>query len=474
MIRSAIVNFLQENNLLPQNQHGFITGRSTLSQLLNHIEEIIRAWEDGKVTDTVYLDFAKAFDKVDHGILCHKIRQLGITGKLGLWINKFLSGRTQRIAANGVLSDSAPVLSGVPQGSVLGPLLFVIMISDLGRELSYSTTSKYADDTKATAKLSNLVDAENFQSELDEKVYPWAPANNMSLNGDKFEHLQVGKNLKQANYSYKDPSGKIIAEKNCIKDLGVYLSNNLSWSKQIEEVVSKARVMSGWALRTFSTRDRKTMITIWNSQVRPVLDYCSPLWSPRPWNYKEIDFLEQTQRTFTRLINGLDDLDYAQRLKELKLYSIQRRHERYKIIYAYKIKEGLVPNISEVHGPQFSFHDRRGCRCVIPSYPLHHNKAGRARDDSFTLTASNLWNSLPKYIRNISGKSVVSFKRKLDKALEHYPDIPRCSASGTLKDKHGRNTNSLCDIYKVTEIKKLVDKSEDVSKGGLPRWPGSD
>ena len=473
VMRTAIVNFLQENNLLPQNQHGFISGRSTLSQLLHHVEEIIRAWEDEKVTDTIYLDFAKAFDKVDHGILCHKIKNLGITGKVGLWIKEFLTGRTQQIAANGVLSDSAPVISGVPQGSVLGPILFIIMISDLGRELSYSTTSKYADDTKATARLANLVDAENFQIELNEKVYPWAPTNNMALNGDKFEHLQVGKNLNQFKYSYKDPSGNTITEKNYIKDLGVYISNTLSWSKQVEEVVSKARVMSGWALRTFSTRDKNTMITIWNSQIRPILDYCSPLWSPRPWNYKEIDLLEETQRTFTRQINGMEGYDYAERLKALNLYSIQRRHERYKIIYAYKIKEGLVPNISEVHGLQFSYHERRGCRCGIPAYPLHHNKAVRARDNSFTLTASNLWNSLPKYIRNISGKSVECFKRKLDKVLEHYPDIPRCSASGRLKDKHGRNTNSLNDLYKTHEIKKLVDKSEDVSKGGLPRWPCS-
>ena len=300
VMRTNIVNFLQENQLLPKNQHGFIAGRSTLSQLLNHVEEIIRAWEDGKVTDTIYLNFAKAFDKVDHGILCHKLRKLGISGNVGLWINRFLTGRTQQIAANGVLSEPAPVISGVPQGSVLGPILFIIMISDLGRELSYSTTSKYADDTKATARISNSTDSQNFQLELNEKIYPWAPANNMTLNGDKFEHLQVGKNLKQENYSYKDPSGNTITEKKYIKDLGVYLTDNLSWSKQIDEVVAKARAMSGWALRTFSARDKNTMLTLWNSQIRPVLDYCSPLWSPRPWNYKEIDFLEETQQTFTR------------------------------------------------------------------------------------------------------------------------------------------------------------------------------
>ena len=231
------------------------------------------------------------------------------------------------MAANGVFSDPAPVISGVPQGSVLGPILFIIMISDLGKELTYSKTSKYADDTKASAKISNIVDANNFQAELNEKVYPWALANDMSLNGNKFEHLQVGKNLKQVNYSYKNPSGTIIVEKDHIKDLGVYISNTLSWKKQIENVVSKARVMAGWALRTFSTREKYPMITLWNSQVRPILDYCSPLWSPRPWNYKEIDLLEETLRTFTRYIKGMKDLDYAQRLKARKLYSIQLRHE---------------------------------------------------------------------------------------------------------------------------------------------------
>ena len=472
VMRTEIVNFLEENNLLPEDQHGFIHGRSTLSQLLHHIEEIIRAWEEEKVTDTIYLDFSKAFDKVDHGILCHKLKQLGISGKVGVWIKEFLSDRTQQITVNGILSNSAPVLSGVPQGSVLGPILFIIMIIDLGRELTYSKSSKYADDTKTTAKISNLTDAMNFQDELNKKVYTWAPTNNMSLNGDKFEHMRVGKNLQKVEYTYSDPSGAPIVEKDHIKDLGVFISNNLSWSKQTQIVVSKARAMVGWALRTFSTREKKCMITIWNSQIRPIIDYCSPLWSPRPWNYKEIDFLEETLRSFTRQINGMKDYDYAQRLKSLKMYSIQRRHERYKIIYAYKIKERKVPNISKNNGLQFSMHGRRGFWCEIPNFPLHHNKAVRARDDSFTLTTCNLWNSLPKHIRSINGESVEYFKKKLDKTLQLYPDIPRCSSNGRFKDKHGRNSNSIVDLYKDSEIKKLVNAS-DISTGGLPRWPGS-
>ena len=224
IVRTALVDYLNKNNLLPEDQHGFISGRSTLSQLLNHMEEAIRAWEVEKVTDTVYLDFAKAFDKVDHDILCHKLKNLGINGKVGIWIKEFLSGRSQQVSANGILSESVPVISGVPQGTVLGPILFIIMISDLGKELIYSVVSKYADDTKNIARISNLTDAEGFQYELDNIVYPWAPENNMTLNGDKFEHHRIGKNLDIEKYSYKDPTEENIIEKEYIKDLGVYIS----------------------------------------------------------------------------------------------------------------------------------------------------------------------------------------------------------------------------------------------------------
>ena len=472
VLRSSIVKHLEDNNLLPKNQHGFISGRSTLSQLLHQLEQMIRAWEDGKSTDTIYLDFAKAFDKVDHNILCHKIKRLGITGKVGLWIREFLTNRFQQVSANGALSSPAPVLSGVPQGTVLGPILFIIMIDDLDCDLVHSVASKYADDTRITATVSNSEEAQQFQLELDSKIYPWGPANKMALNGDKFEHLHVGSNLHQTKASYTDPSGTTIIEKQYIKDLGVTMSNDLTWTKHIEEVVSKARVMSGWALRTFFTREQDPMITIWNIQVRPILDYCSPLWSPSSNNYKNIDLLEATQRSFTRCIKGMEGLDYAQRLNALSMYSVQRRHERYKIIYIYKIKENLVPNISEIHGLQFYSSRRHGCICRMPSYPLYHNKAVIARNNSFALTASSLWNSLPQHIRDISGLSIDAFKRRLDKVLKHYPDEPRCSATGFYADVHGRASNSLYDISRNREVRQRV-AAGDVQEGGLPRWPCS-
>ena len=473
IIRISIIKHLENNNLLPKNQHGFIAGRSCLSQLLQQIEQLIRAWEEGKTTDTIYLDFAKAFDKVDHNILFQKIKRLGITGKVGLWIREFLTGRFQQVSANGVLSDPALVTSGVPQGTVLGPILFIIMIDDLDSELLFSTASKYADDTRVSAKISSPDDAIRFQKELDDVIYPWGPLNNMALNGNKFEHLHVGKNLQQTQTSYKDPAGNSIENKNSIKDLGVLITNNLTWKKHISEVVAKARAMSSWVLRTFTTRERDPMISMWNSQIRPKLDYCSPLWSPCPNNLGSIDLLEQTQRVFTRCINGMEGLNYAQRLKKLKMYSVQRRHERYKIIYLYKIKQGLVPNISDTHGLHFLPNKRHGCTCKIPTFPLYRNKAVVARNNSFSLTASSLWNSLPRHIRDITGVSVDVFKRNLDKVLNQYPEEPRCSATGLYTNAHGRKSNSIYDLSKNMEVKGRINHLEELQTGGLPRWPGS-
>ena len=134
---------------------------------------------------------------------------------------------------------------------------------------------------------------------------------------------------------------------------------------------------------------------------------------------------------------------------------------KYKILYIYKIKEGLVMNISKTYGLKFNNHVRHGCRCYVPKYPLK-GKAIRTRDDSFALTACNLWNSLPKCIRDISGRNVLYFKHKLDKVLSYYPDIPRCSNFGHSHDIHGRKSNSICDHFHNRKVRLELDRLTSV------------
>ncbi|KAK8722780.1 hypothetical protein OTU49_012036 [Cherax quadricarinatus] len=147
---------MDSQNLHNPGQHGFRAGRSCLSQLLDHYDMALDALEENQNADVIYTDFAKAFDKCDHGVIAHKIRAKGITGKVGRWIFNFLTNRTQRVVVNRVKSEAAIVKSSVPQGTVLAPILFLILISDIDRDIHHSTVSSFADDTRICMRLSKF------------------------------------------------------------------------------------------------------------------------------------------------------------------------------------------------------------------------------------------------------------------------------------------------------------------------------
>ena len=157
---------MDKHNLFNPSQHGFRCGRSCLSQLIAHYELILQLMEEGYDVDVIYLDFAKAFDKVDFDIILKKLRSLGIRHKLGRWIHTFITGRTQTVLVNGARSNPASVKSGVPQGSVLGPLLFLILIGDIDKDVASAFLSSFADDTRMGHGVNTYEDAELFQNDL--------------------------------------------------------------------------------------------------------------------------------------------------------------------------------------------------------------------------------------------------------------------------------------------------------------------
>ncbi|KAK3881506.1 hypothetical protein Pcinc_014051 [Petrolisthes cinctipes] len=181
-----IMNFLEHNTLMNRGQHGFRRGRSCLSQLLEHHTHLLESIEAGLNSDVIYLDFEKAFDKVDHGVLLHKMRNLGITGNIGRWVHAFLSNRTQVVTIDGCVSKQSSVVSGVPQGSVLGPILFLILISDIDQEVKTSKVTSFADDTRVSHSIKDKDDVIALQNDL-QSIYRWADNNNMSFNSSKFE-----------------------------------------------------------------------------------------------------------------------------------------------------------------------------------------------------------------------------------------------------------------------------------------------
>ena len=424
VVRKKIVTFLQEHNLFNSSQHGFLEGRSCLSQLLCHFDRITSELENGRGVDVVYLDFAKAFDKVDHGITLRKISDLGIRGHLGRWLYCFLTNRYQSVVIEGSKSKPKPVISGVPQGSVLGPLLFLILIGDIDKDIASAFLSSFADDTRVGKGITSDADIDLLQADL-ESIYRWSKDNNMLFNSDKFELLRYrskDSRLIQIGSVYKSDNNSLIEEKDHVRDLGITMSKDATFNKHIHDKCISIKSKIAWVLRTFKSRDPHTMLTLWKSQVLCHLDYCSQLWSPSKTGL--IQNLELLQKAFFNRIEGIYHLSYWDQLINLKMYSLERRRERYQIIYTWRIIERQVLNL--VSTPIESYiSERRGRLCKLPVIsPAAPCSIKTIRSSSLPYKGPRLFNTLPKSIRNLSGCDTLRFKRELDRFLATVPDQP--------------------------------------------------
>ena len=421
-----MVAYMEENELFNPGQHGFRQGRSCLSQLIAHYDHITQLLESDQNVDVVYLDFAKAFDKVDFLVTMRKLHNIGISGKLGRWIYSFLTKRKQAVLVNGVKGNLSEVKSGVPQGSVLGPLLFLVLISDIDQEITSTFLSSFADDTGVAKGITMTEDVEALQSDL-QAIYKWSEENNMEFNFQKFECLRYGNNNEiKDSTCYTTQTGDSIRAVEHVKDLGIAMSSSGTFKEHIKNVTDAAINLCGWTLRTFKTRQRIPMLTLWKSLIRSKLEYCCQLWSPTQTG--EIQNIEQVQRSFIRKIVGLQQLSYWEQLQELSLYSLERRRERYIISYVWRIIEGQNPNFADPDhaGTKAVWHPRRGRSCVVPGVNSRApNKTYNIRNASSGVKGPRLFNILPGDVRNITGCSIDSFKHYLDKYLATVPDEPQ-------------------------------------------------
>lgn len=245
----------------------------------------------------------------------------------------------------------------------------------------------------------------------------------MEFNGDKFELLRYSTSGETLVWEYRDPQGAPIQTKSKLRDLGVVMSDTAGFSTQISEVATKGRQRMGWILRTFATRETFPMLTLYKALVLPLLEYCCQLWCPSVIG--QIRQLEAVQRTFTSRIAGLAALNYWERLQHLNLYSLERRRERYIIIYVWKIVCGLAPNFDGRDCISTYTSERRGRFCVIP--PVNGRALQRVqtlRENSLLVRGPRLFNCLPASLRAHEG-TLNSFKTQLDCFLSSVPDMPR-------------------------------------------------
>jgi ribonuclease P/MRP protein subunit RPP40 len=235
-------------------------------------------------------------------------KQQEISGKLGNWLHNFLYNRKQYIIANGVKSSQSEVTSGVPQGTVLGPILFLILNNDINKDV-LSDVSLFADDTRIVKPVKDFDDVEDLQADL-ETLYLWQDQNNMKCNGNKFELLRYGRDedLKFST-NYLTPGAEEIIDNNeCLRDLGVMMSDDAKFTEHVYHVCSKVCQKCGWILRTFNCRKTFFLKFMWKTLVQGHIDYCLQLYFPS--QSKELELLEDLQKIYTKKIPEVRHMDY--------------------------------------------------------------------------------------------------------------------------------------------------------------------
>ncbi|CAM5079620.1 unnamed protein product [Natator depressus] len=264
IVKNKIVRHIDEHNLLGNSQHVFCKGKSCLTNLLEFFEGVNKHADKGDPVDIVYLDFQKAFDKVPHQRLLNKISSHGIRGMVLSWIGNWLKDRKQRIGINGQFSEWREVNSSVPQGSVLGPVLFNIFINDLEKGVN-SEVATFADDTKLLKIVKSQVDCQELQKDLT-KLGDWATKWQMKFNVDKCKVMHIGKRNPNCTYTMM---GSKLAVTTQERDLGVIVDSSLKSSTQCAAAVKKVNKMLGIIKKGIDNKTENIILPLYKSMVCP-------------------------------------------------------------------------------------------------------------------------------------------------------------------------------------------------------------
>ena len=402
IIRDQLMSYLLRNQLITKQQHGFLSRHSTCSQLIECVNDWSLAINSRQSVDAFYIDFSKAFDCVVHSKLLAKLASYGISGNLLLWIQSFLSGRSQAVRVGKHISSFSDVLSGVPQGSVLGPLLFLLFINDITDIFGDNLTVKlYADDVKMYSVIDHDGKAAELQQSLTDLSH-WCSKWQMKINAQKCSVLTIGRSCNSSRLYYIDNMS--LPSVQSVRDLGVHVDSTLRFSSHYDDIVTKAHQRAALILRCFECRDPLVLFRAFTVYVRPILEYCSPVWNPV--YIGDIKRIEAVQRRFTKRLSGYRHISYDTRLRLLGAESLELRRLKLDLIMMYKILHGLVA-VDALFDVRFDDKTRGDFKIFKPQCNVN------CRAHSFACRRINCWNSLPNDVRKAS--SVFVFKRLLFK-----------------------------------------------------------
>jgi hypothetical protein len=361
--------------------------------------------DEGKPMDVIFLDFAKAFDKVPRERLLEKVRAHGVRGRALDWIRAWLTGRRQRVVLNGKHSSWMEVLSGVPQGSVLGPILFLIFINDLDAEVRMiEVVKKFADDTKIGKTVQSEEDKLELQRAID-SLTEWAEKWGMAFNVAKCKIMHFGHENPGFEYTM---SGQKLDTTGEERDIGVMVTKNLRPSAQCAKAAHTATTVLSQLRRAFHFRDRHIFVRLYTQYVRPHLEFASPAWSP--WTQTDKECLERVQKKAIRMVSGLESGNYEERLRELGLTTLEERRHRLDMAQTFKIVR-RKENVERETWFKMAYEGARATRQAADPGNIRPGTARlEVRRNFFSQRVVTDWNRIPPEIK--MSNSVESFKKR--------------------------------------------------------------
>ena len=404
IVRENMLRFLRDNKLLSNAQFGFMSKRSTCLQLIDCINNWSCVLDERMCVDVAYLDFSKAFDKVSHEKLILKLSAYGFSGCLLQWISAFLKNREQKVNVNHCFSEYEPVSSGVPQGSVLGPLLFLIYINDICDIIQGVQFRLFADDVKVFVAFSKIRPVTTLQNCLN-AICEWSVLWQLPIATDKCSILHIGfENPRMVYYL----GGVPLINVPCMRDLGVVVSDTLNFRAHLNDIIAKAYRRLNLMFRVFSIHDPSVFVRAYSTYVRPLLEYCSAVWSP--YFVQDITNIERVQKYFTRRLFRMcnfSEKEYTERLHDLGLESLEVRRLRADLVLCFQIVRGFVDFPSDSLFTLSHVHSTRG----HPYKLVVNYSRTKTRHNMFANRVAKIWNSLP--CSAVCSNTISTFKAQI-------------------------------------------------------------
>ena len=404
IIVKHIVQHLDLHNILKDCQHGFRSRRSCETQLLTFIQDLASNMVNGGQTDIILMDFSKAFDKVPHQRLLVKLEYYGVRSNILKWIEHFLTQRHQRVVVDGQHSDFVKVQSGVPQGTVLGPLLFLCFINDLP-DVTSSPVRLFADDAVVYRKISSEADNNILQQDLN-NLAAWEAKWQMAFHPKKCVVLHITRSQSPSHHSYYLRGCKL-NNVDTATYLGVTLDKKLDWHAHIDNITSKSTRTLNFVRRNLRVSSPNVRETGYRALVRPTLDYACSVWDPHLMGQKRK--IEMVQRRAARFVTNRyhNTSSVSSMLSDLHWESLEERRSKFKLTMVYRILHNYVAVPVQ---PYFQFTTCRTRRNHDYTMYQQHAPTDYLKG-SFFVSVIPAWNLLPNNI--VSAPSLDSFKTRL-------------------------------------------------------------